>query len=106
MTRAIVCLLGLLALTGCGDQSAKVDETIAQALPAVKGHPVLPDSDGNPCKPLAADGRKATVILFLMHDCPVANASAPEIERQVKGFSQKGIRFYGIYATETAAEIN
>lgn len=72
------------------------------ALPAF----TLTDSDGHVCLPLAADGRTATVLLFLMHDCPVANASAPAIGRLVADFTPRGVRFYGVYATESAAEIN
>ncbi len=54
---------------------------------------------------LAADGQKATVYIFLMHDCPVANAMAPELARLATEFEPKGVRFFGVYAEESAAEI-
>lgn len=53
--------------------------------------------------PFAQDGRKATVLVFLMQDCPVANATAPALTRLAKDFPN--VRFFGVYATETAAEI-
>ena len=55
--------------------------------------------------PFAADGRKATVLIFLMHDCPVANSMAPEMARLAKEFGDKGVRFFGVYTSESAAEI-
>lgn len=55
--------------------------------------------------PFASDGRKATVLVFLMHDCPVANAMAPELARLAKDFEGKGVKFFGVYSAESAAEI-
>jgi peroxiredoxin len=63
------------------------------------------DATGVARTPLAADGRKATVLLFLMHDCPVANASSPAIARLAADFEPRGVKFFGVYATETAREI-
>ena len=65
----------------------------------------LQDATGAKQTPLATDRQKATVILFLMRDCPVANASAPAIARLVEDFAPRGVRFFGVYATETAEEI-
>ncbi len=97
MTRIASLLIALLSLSGC-----RGDPVPPQAKPT----PVLLDSEGHSCAPLAAGASKATVLLFLMHDCPVANGTAPAIARLVNDFAPKGIRFYGIYATETEAEIN
>ncbi len=55
--------------------------------------------------PFASDGRKATVLVFLMADCPVANSMAPELARLSKDFGGKGVRFFGVYASESATEI-
>jgi AhpC/TSA family len=65
----------------------------------------LQDTTGAAHTPLAADKRRATVILFLMHDCPVANASSPAIARLAAEFESRGVKFFGVYATETAQEI-
>ena len=66
----------------------------------------LPASDGQAHTPLAEHGQKVTVLLFLMHDCPVTNATAPEMARLAADFTPRGVHFFGIYTTETAAQIN
>lgn len=48
--------------------------------------------------PLRADGRKATVIIFTLPDCPIANAFAPEINRLVADYSAKGVGFFLAHA--------
>lgn len=63
-------------------------------------------SDGQMHTPLANRGQKATVLIFLMHDCPVTNATAPELIRLASEFTSRGVDFFGIYSTETATEIN
>jgi peroxiredoxin len=62
-------------------------------------------ADGRTLTPFATGPQKATVLVFMMHDCPVTNASTPELARLVSEFSPKGVQFFGVYATETAAEI-
>jgi hypothetical protein len=41
----------------------------------------------------------------MMHDCPVTNASTPELGRLAAEFEPRGIQFFGVYATETPAEV-
>ncbi len=65
----------------------------------------LTDCTGQSREPFRAGTGKAVVILFLMTDCPVAQATAPEIGRLVAEFGPRGVEFYGVYATEPAAEI-
>ncbi|MHA3770417.1 redoxin domain-containing protein [Verrucomicrobiota bacterium sgz303538] len=67
---------------------------------------VLKASDGEMHTPLAVKNQTATVLVFLMHDCPVTNAMAPELARLSGEFAPKGVQFFGVYATETAGEIN
>ena len=57
-------------------------------------------------KPLHADDRKATVLLFIAHDCPVSNSYAPEINRICKQYTSHKVGFYVVYveADLTAAE--
>jgi peroxiredoxin len=98
----VVSVLPVLsACCPCGESAA-----VAPAKPQAAAI-ALTDSEGRACTPLdSADGRAATVILFLMHDCPVANASAPAIARLAGDFGARGVKFFGVYATETAEEIN
>ncbi len=91
----IVVLACFTVLIATGEESAP------PAAPAI----TLQDATGAAHTPLAVDGRKATVLLFLMHDCPVANASAPAIARVVADFEPRGVEFFGVYAAESAEEI-
>jgi len=61
--------------------------------------------DGRDVTPLAGTGKKATVLVFMMHDCPVTNASTAELGRLAAEFESQGFRFFGVYATETSAEV-
>lgn len=61
--------------------------------------------DGRRLKPLSNEDQKATVFVFLMHDCPVTNASTPELARVAAEFEAKGVQFFGIYTSETEAEV-
>jgi peroxiredoxin len=100
----ILAVLG--GLVGCkpaGPSDRAKDESGASE--TKEASIVLLDSEGKPCEPLADDGRKGTVLIFLMSDCPVANASAPALARLGKEFTEQGINFYGIYTTETVDEI-
>jgi peroxiredoxin len=54
----------------------------------------LADFNGKSHSPLRAEGRKATVIVFTLPDCPIANAYAPEINRLVADYAAKGVGFY------------
>ncbi|MBI5801403.1 MAG: redoxin domain-containing protein [Verrucomicrobia bacterium] len=66
----------------------------------------LSDFNGKPHSPLRADTRKATVVIFTLPDCPVANAFAPEINRLVAEYSVRGVSFYLAHVDRdlTAAE--
>lgn len=39
----------------------------------------------------------AAVVFFVLEDCPVSNALVPEMERTVKAYSEKGVRFTYVY---------
>jgi hypothetical protein len=57
-----------------------------------------------PLKPVA--GRKATVVIFTLLDCPIANAFAPEINRLVADYSARGVACFLAHADRdlTAAD--
>jgi hypothetical protein len=52
-------------------------------------------------------GVRATVLVFLRTDCPLANQAAPEIERVRAQFSGRGVRMWLVYLDpgQTADEI-
>jgi hypothetical protein len=71
-------------------------------------HGGVANLDGEPVDVLrgAADVR-ATALVFLRADCPLANQAAPEIERVRKQFQGRGVRLWLVYLdrAQTADEI-
>lgn len=43
------------------------------------------------------EGQKAAVVFFVLEDCPVSNALVPEMERTVKEYTAKGVKFTYAY---------
>jgi thiol-disulfide isomerase/thioredoxin len=56
------------------------------------------DIDGNVHTPLAPAQKKASLLLFLLPDCPVCNAYAPEIRRVCKEYEAKGVGVFVVHA--------
>ena len=57
----------------------------------------LVDLNGTACTPLEAKDKKAIVLLFITHDCPIANAYAPEVKRICSDYAAKGVAFFLIH---------
>ena len=55
------------------------------------------DIFGNEQRPLEKSTARADVILFILHDCPIANAFAPEINRLAAEFQPRGVRFFVVH---------
>ena len=70
------------------------------ALSAQAAELSLKDVDGASQRPLAEAGQAATVLFFVLHDCPIANAYAPEISRIAADYRERGVRVFLIYAEE------
>lgn len=104
MLRVFAIFLLLRATVAWSEKPASPEDTAANF--AIVAQTALPSYDGSTRTPLAEHGQKATVLIFLAHDCPVANATAPELARLASEFTPRGVHFFGIYTTETAAEIN
>ena len=58
------------------------------------------DVEGAAHRPLADAGQAATVLFFVMHDCPIANAYAPEISRIAEEYRKRGVRSYVVYGED------
>lgn len=43
---------------------------------------------------------KPTVLVFILHDCPIANAFAPEISRICETYEKKGVAFYVVHVEQ------
>ena len=64
---------------------------------ASAGQVMVPGLDGVPVEPFApARGIEATVLLFVMTDCPISNRYAPEIRRLHDEFAGT-VRFWLVY---------
>lgn len=66
------------------------------APPAAAEKRVVTDIDGVR-RTIPDPQARATVLIFTMHDCPIANSYAPEIRRIVRRFSPQGFVFYLVY---------
>ncbi len=58
---------------------------------------VLKDVNGKTRRPLAEGGERATLFFFVLHDCPAANAYAPEMNRIAAKYGAKGVRTFLVY---------
>ena len=56
------------------------------------------DVNGKTVRPLESRGQKATVLFFIIHDCPIANRYAPEISRIQAKYAPKKVAFFLVYA--------
>jgi len=59
--------------------------------------PLLLDVEGGRHWPLDPRDSKGCVLFFITPDCPIANASAPEIASIVADYSGKPLRFYVVH---------
>ena len=66
----------------------------------------LRDTRGVLHRPLNVKGARATVLIFITHDCPISNRYAAEINRIHTAYASRKIAFYMIYtdADLTAAQ--
>jgi hypothetical protein len=60
--------------------------------------PSVTTLDGRAVDPLRAEqGVRATALIFIRTDCPIANQAAPEIERVRAAYADRGVRFWLVY---------
>ena len=86
---AILCAASVLA--ACGSEAPRT------AIIETAGSVTVTDVHGKPQRPLADAGQKATVLFFVLHDCPLANTCAPEINRIVTDYAPRGVRSFLVY---------
>src|SRR5438128_1061080 len=58
---------------------------------------VVKDVEGRSVRPLAGKARKATLLFFIAHDCPISNGYAPEMARICKAYEARGVTTYVVY---------
>ncbi len=57
----------------------------------------LADLAGVPRRPLELQENPAAVVIFVLHDCPISNRYAPEIQRLADDFAAKRVPFYLVH---------
>lgn len=90
MHGAMVFLLAAAAaLTSAGADAPRADQ---------RANVVFVDADGRRQTPLWQPGKKATVLFFLLPDCPISNAYAPEIRRICTECDTKQVATFIVHA--------
>jgi hypothetical protein len=93
------CILFVVAALGCAERQPPAGAVLALPNPAVHMTAVtVPDLTGRPITPLADASRKASVLIFITTDCPVANGYAPEIKRITAEYEPRGVAVYLVHA--------
>jgi hypothetical protein len=82
---------------GTDNAPAAVDAVLRES-PPLKHAAVFTDTTGKPHQPLGDAGQKATLLFFVLHDCPAANSYAPEINRIAAEYRASGVRSFVVYA--------
>jgi hypothetical protein len=109
----LLALLMAAGLLGCARTAPAVAESASRDEVGTK--PVfaagltaqpLVDLDGQQHRPFEDASTKAVVLIFVLPDCPIANACLPEVNRLRAAFADQGIRFFLVQADPrtTAAE--
>jgi len=93
---AVFCCALLLCLCGCA---------VAPHPTATKTAPLaFTATDGRRCQPLNPQGRPASVLVFVLQDCPICNAYASRIERLAARFAPRGVQFYLVHVDPSLSD--
>jgi peroxiredoxin len=76
---------------------AKPEGRRGQSAPADAKAIRFTDVNGTAQTPLAPERKKASLLLFLLPDCPVCNAYAPEIKRICTEYESKGLASFVVH---------
>jgi peroxiredoxin len=76
-----------------GSNRARAQGPAKQAPPAQ-----LRDVNGAMHTPLAQPDKKATLLLFILPDCPISNSYAPEIKRIISDYEPKKVAVFVVHA--------
>ena len=91
VSKCVVAALCLSVTVGSAAPVAKPKATATLRVLTVR------DSNDQLQKPFAANQR-AKVLIFIAHDCPIANGYAPEINRICRDYAAQKIDFYLVHA--------
>lgn len=80
------------------------------ALLASCGAPPLPRElaftslDGQACRPFDVPAGAVHVLVFVSHDCPIANSYAPELGSLSRDFARDGVRLFVVHVAPDLTE--
>lgn len=75
----------------CGSPAEK-----REPAPSSKG-PAFVDLEGQTWHPLDVTPQRAHVLVFVTHDCPIANGYAPTLRRLIDAYRPRGVRFFLVH---------
>jgi hypothetical protein len=89
-----------LALAGCTDADPAAEQSgVPPTSQCPRDEPslCLRDVTGTEHRPFVRPDLRAVVFLFVLHDCPIANAFAPEMERLYEEFAPRPTAFFLVH---------
>ena len=89
---AFVTIVGPLC-TGCVAGEARTRPATVS--------PKFASIDGRSYQPLAVAPHAAAVVMFILQDCPICNAYAPEVQRLAAEFGPRDVPFYLVHVDPT-----
>lgn len=98
MVRCGMLIAVAVLITGCRPESAPLSASSdAVQSKTESSRPDVCNLDGEAVDPFASEFAKATVLVFVTTDCPIANRYAPRLQRMVKEFEERGAEFWLVY---------
>jgi thiol-disulfide isomerase/thioredoxin len=86
------------ATTGNGAATKEAGQRQSQSPKKVRPATLaLEDLAGVRHRPLEVRENRASVVIFVLHDCPISNQFAPEIQRLADEFAAKRVPFYVVH---------
>jgi hypothetical protein len=97
----------LIARHGFAEPAASGGNGTAEVKPAIprgnqtnnsrRATPELADLAGGRHRPLELQRNRASVVIFVLQDCPISNRYAPEIQRLADEFAARRVPFYLVH---------
>jgi peroxiredoxin len=95
---AIAPIIGIALIAAMTRVATTADRQEAtRALPQKARRLEMAGVDGTLRHPLEVREAKLSVLIFVLHDCPISNKYAPEIQRLADEFEKKGARFFLVH---------
>ena len=79
---------------------------LAAPAPVRAGEMAAVDEVAARLAPATTERVKATVLIFLAHDCPVSNVLVPEMNRIATEYGPRGVAFFFVYAERDLTDVD